>query len=44
MAASEEMFDEVLLTAHCWNVSCLESAPADLLRNVSAAVYLLPQH
>ena len=40
MAASEEMYDEVLLNARCYNVSCLELAPADLLRNISAAVYI----
>ena len=37
MAAAEEMYDEVLLRAGCGgaNASCLENAPADLIRNIS---------
>ena len=38
MAAAEEMFDECLLRAGCANASCLETASADLLRNISGAL------
>ena len=41
IAIGEEMFDEALLLARCWDVACLEACSADLLRNISGQARLL---